>query len=497
MLLYLTTISGLIILMILSRKENGPNDAVYKENGTEKYAKIFWKPARLIYRTIFHRKGQGKRRIRAPSIDAAEREMYLLYPSDTVLHVREYQIANISKAMFLLALGSCLAIAFSLSMKADFFLTAEGWVRRGALGEDSRRIGLTARIEGIEDETMDLEVEPVRYSGEELDAMSNEAIPLLEREILNGNESPDRVSGSLHLIKELDGLPFVIDWECSNYALIDSDGEVHSEQAAEEGEVVEMKAVLHCYDRVYEHIFPLRVVRPVLSEQEDLRKRLEDSVRRAEEKDRTQDTFQLPKLLDGKAIVWSEIKQDMSPWIFVLTLAAVAVSFKAQEKDLHKKIEEKEKELRLSYPDLISRLILLLGAGLPIREALFQMASDYQKRRQKGMQAVYAYEELVLICREMKSGVTETAALEHYGDRCRLSCYKKCTALLSQNLRKGSSGLLNSLQAEAKEAFEDRKAVARRMGEEAGTKLLLPMILMLLVVMVLIMVPACFSFAGM
>ena len=52
-------------------------------------------------------------------------------------------------------------------------------------------------------------------------------------------------------------------------------------------------------------------------------------------------------------------------------------------------------------------------------------------------------------------------------------------ALLSQNLRKGTKGLNDLLRLEAIQSFEERKARARRLGEEAGTKLLLPMFLML------------------
>jgi tight adherence protein C len=40
------------------------------------------------------------------------------------------------------------------------------------------------------------------------------------------------------------------------------------------------------------------------------------------------------------------------------------------------------------------------------------------------------------------------------------------------------------------DAFEMRKNLARRMGEEAGTKLLAPLFLMLGIVMVMIMAPA-------
>ncbi len=46
------------------------------------------------------------------------------------------------------------------------------------------------------------------------------------------------------------------------------------------------------------------------------------------------------------------------------------------------------------------------------------------------------------------------------------------------------------LEAEMEAAFEQRKNLARRLGEEASTKLLLPLFMMLLIVMVMITVPA-------
>jgi len=42
--------------------------------------------------------------------------------------------------------------------------------------------------------------------------------------------------------------------------------------------------------------------------------------------------------------------------------------------------------------------------------------------------------------------------------------------------------------------MEERKSLARKLGEEAGTKLLLPMLLMLILVIVILMVPAILSF---
>ena len=49
------------------------------------------------------------------------------------------------------------------------------------------------------------------------------------------------------------------------------------------------------------------------------------------------------------------------------------------------------------------------------------------------------------------------------------------------------------LKQESDDAFEERKCLAKKLGEEAGTKLLFPMVLMLAVVLVMIIVPAFLS----
>ena len=53
--------------------------------------------------------------------------------------------------------------------------------------------------------------------------------------------------------------------------------------------------------------------------------------------------------------------------------------------------------------------------------------------------------------------------------------------------------MCETLEKEACEAFEQRKAYAKKLGEEASTKMLMPMMIMLAIVMAVIMVPAAFS----
>ena len=133
-----------------------------------------------------------------------------------------------------------------------------------------------------------------------------------------------------------------------------------------------------------------------------------------------------------------------------------------------------------------------MGAGMTVRNALGKMGEDYKKQRVSKKEQ-YVYEEIVLLCHELQSGVSETDAYAHLGKRCRLQPYMKLSTLLSQNLRKGNRDLLSKLRQEAETAFEERKNSAKKAGEEAGTKLLLPMMMMLCIVMVLIMIPAYFT----
>ena len=85
-------------------------------------------------------------------------------------------------------------------------------------------------------------------------------------------------------------------------------------------------------------------------------------------------------------------------------------------------------------------------------------------------------------------------AFVEFGTRCGLQQYMKLSGLLEQNRKNGSKNLRETLRLEMAEAFEQRKHQARRMGEKAGTKLLVPLFLLLGVVMVMIMLPAWTAF---
>ena len=127
---------------------------------------------------------------------------------------------------------------------------------------------------------------------------------------------------------------------------------------------------------------------------------------------------------------------------------------------------------------------------MTVPNAWQRVAKDYRVKRQETGKKRYAYEEMLLTIYEMESGVAQTKAYERFGRRCRVQCYNRLSTMLSQNVKKGATNLAVLLREEAAYAFEERKHTARRFGEKAGTKLLMPMMMLLCMIMVVIMVPA-------
>lgn len=186
---------------------------------------------------------------------------------------------------------------------------------------------------------------------------------------------------------------------------------------------------------------------------------------------------------------------DKPSLIFLLlgAISAIIVFFAALT-DHRKKMKLRETQLVFDYPQIVSNLLLLTDAGLTIRMAFTQILKDYKKKENPIDH--YAYTEIELMLNKLKSGHSEYGSYAEFGKRCQLHSYIKLGSILEQNLRKGSSDLYFSLKQEVSEAFLQHKTTTLQSGERAGTKLLLPMILLLIVIMALIIIPAFLSMSA-
>jgi len=96
---------------------------------------------------------------------------------------------------------------------------------------------------------------------------------------------------------------------------------------------------------------------------------------------------------------------------------------------------------------------------------------------------------------EVKEEATSEAVVyEAFGGRIGVLAYRRMASLLTQNVSKGVQDIRILLLQEAKEVMAQEKANIRQKGEQAGTKLLLPMTGLLLLVFAVLLVPAFRSF---
>jgi hypothetical protein len=135
-----------------------------------------------------------------------------------------------------------------------------------------------------------------------------------------------------------------------------------------------------------------------------------------------------------------------------------------------------------------------MGAGLTLRNAFMRIGGEYVEEKEKTGKRKFLYEEILIACYQLRNGRAEDEVLREWGKRCGVSKYRKLSFLLISHFKQGNDRLLLMLTQEVDMALEERLSRARRLGEEAGTKLLFPMMLMLVVVMVLILLPAISGF---
>lgn len=347
-----------------------------------------------------------------------------------------------------------------------------------------------AEAEG-ERKTIRMHVGPQAYNQEELRVLSENMIHDLEKKITKDMDTLDCVTRDMYLPEYVEGYPFRLEWSTNDTKQLSSDGKIGNE-IPEAGVLVEirLKIINEESDFEAEHMFYAALF-PQKSGAA-FWERLERQMEKLEVSTRGRDRYVLPDSFEGRKLVFHEKKTDKSGTYFVLFLIGAVCMAAGQKKDEKKKEQARTTELVREYPGMVSRMTMLIGAGMTISGAFKRIAGEYGRCRQEKQKPLY--EAFMITCREMEAGIPEITAYRNLGSRCRQPCMIRFSALLVQYTRSGTAGLKRALHEETGQALRERQEQAKRKGEEAGTKLLLPMTMMLVLIMVMIMIPAFTSF---
>lgn len=326
-------------------------------------------------------------------------------------------------------------------------------------------------------------------SEQEIQRQLKEAEEQLETVFLNGNLDLQHISASVSMPSSWNGTDMTIQWYVSSWEYLDINGIIKNE-SLQEPEELEVQAVLTLNGQTAVWQKQIVICPLDLTEETDRLKRLAWQMEAEQQEEEAE--LLLPDEFAGETIVWYPKKDERWLMIAALSVVAAGAMMLGGKKEEEKAWAERERRMQLAYPDIVSRMGLYMSAGISTRKAWERIADHYRKQEDHVWNE--AYEEMCTAIYEMQNGVPENTAYEHFGARCRIPSYLKLGTLLSQNLRKGTRNLTELLEEESREAFENRKALAKKMGEECESKLLLPMMLMLLTILVMILYPALASF---
>ncbi|MCM1120256.1 MAG: type II secretion system F family protein [bacterium] len=461
---------GFIVLGCLSRREEG--------GLLERMAVYLYKKG-CIYKL--------------PMLNArsVQKDLESLYPGQSGMLLQgDYYRQKLRMLLLVLGIGTLLGVLTRVRAVSGGALTAQGELLRPELGSGEKQVELEAELEGEKTGRFTVSVQERQLTQREAQELYLEFWEKLRQEALGDNPSWQQVSAPLILAEELEGYPFSVSWRSSDYERIGTGGQVH---VADNPQTVTLTAEIRYLDSVWQEELTLLVVPERLEGADLLAAQVREAYRLAAEEAVTIDRVPLPLSIDGKPLVWREVREDYSLVLLLMTVCTAAAIFLFRDRDLHRQVLLRREKMKEVYPVVVSKLTLYLGAGMTIRGAFRKIADDYSRRDHKGKEQPL-YEEMLYACNQLQAGISESRIYEMWAARTGLQDCARLSAMLAQNLKKGNAALLSRLKEEGDRALQEELNLRRRKGEEAGTRLLVPMIMMMAIVMVLVMIPAFQSF---
>ena len=384
------------------------------------------------------------------------------------------------KYCVLMVAAGCLISLLLMIQDGEKEVLRDGrYIYRNEAGKGEQTVWLSAESEDGKLAETELRIQENRYSEAELSVLYEKLLKELPEIVLGDNASWDRVSEDLYLPERMSAYPFTLTWSSDNPQILSESGTLLRQSSVSVR--LTLTVSYYSFERVVN--FPVTVAEKP-PEYEEV---VERTAEQAEEASRGENVITLPEEINGEKVVWKTKRKGGNLWAAGLGIGAALFYWFGTEWQQKKEREKKIAVMEEEYPAIVNKLTLYLGAGLSI-------GNSWKKIAEKGYGKNPVYEEMLYASREIEGGVSEAAAFENFGKRVGQKHYVKLTALLTQSLQKGNTQLFNTLRQEVTALSEERSAASRRKGEEASTRLLFPMMLMLAMTMVLIMYPAFLAF---
>ena len=374
----------------------------------------------------------------------------------------QVKIISVATIIFLIVLF--LTIIFYFSQDRRILITRDE--TGGEVTEQQIRIKTKS-----DDDIYTLEIHPKGYTKAQITQAFDRGEAYLRKHLVAKNKSLNEVERTLEMPVKIPGENIAVQWQSGDPTVIDEEGNVFSKNVKKDY-LLNLDARMECQGEVRILKIPVCVVPGNSGKKVSEKQKIIADLKKLEEKHITKEQFYLPDVIRQGRLLPDE-----------------------NEKYKEQRIQTLEQSMA-EYPQIIEHLILFLGTGMSVVAALEAVATEYEKEQRRGnKKEIFVYEQIKKTCRQISFGVPQTKAFGEMGKKIGLSSYQKLSVLLVQSITRGSTDLFLRLKEEVEGAFFEKKEHAKRKGEQASTKLLAPMMVMLVVILVLLMFPALSTFS--
>ncbi len=172
---------------------------------------------------------------------------------------------------------------------------------------------------------------------------------------------------------------------------------------------------------------------------------------------------------------------------FAGLLLAIVFPYGVQS-GINSAIANKKDAILAEFPKMVSKLTLLVNAGMLLRRAWDEVAESNED------DALYA--EMRTASQDILEGMTIEAAMDEFATRCGLKEIRKFSSIYVQAVKRGAGESIDSMKIMADEAWEQKKQLSKQKGELAAQKLLVPNMIMFLGIMLDVVGPMVAAMLG-
>lgn len=290
--------------------------------------------------------------------------------------IRKRNCPMVKKMCWILILTAVLGIMAGAVEWKNTSLDEEGRFERNPNGEGDYEAELVLNIDGlVSDYDYTVMVPEQKLTTEEEEAYLKAAEEEIDQTFPGENESLNEIRDKVVIRETYQNGKVAADWSFGDYDIMDFTGDVIAKDIPEEGELVWAQVELTCEDSYRNYTFYFRVFPLERTVDEKVIEKLNEELTKEGEIE-GENSLKIPDKIENYELSWQEKRTYMPEKLLfmgILAVAGIPLSEKSKKEEQKKK---REQLLQMEYPDMVSKLTLLMGAGMTLFSAWKRITTE-------------------------------------------------------------------------------------------------------------------------